>query len=166
MSTSKVAVRGAVRDRNRQAPCPDRQRNPDGARRSPLRRLAPGLHPYNQDSQGYWRRHTDRLSVPDRKGLYTRLPCLVAAVCFFSSLNSEPMASLKDKSQRGPWFVKIGGEMLPCVWLRWRDGHRVGRVPMVKADHCPSERPLAHRPHACLCRTSEEASQRSEPLRP
>ena len=57
--------------------------------------------------------------MPDRNSLYARLPCLVAAVCFFSSLKSEPMASLKDKSQRGPWFVKIGGEMLPCAHERW-----------------------------------------------
>ena len=35
------------------------------------------------------------------------------------------MATLKDKSQRGSWFVEIAGEWLPCVHERWfssRDG--------------------------------------------
>ncbi len=29
------------------------------------------------------------------------------------------MASLKDKSQRGSWFVDLNGEVLPCVHERW-----------------------------------------------
>ncbi len=58
------------------------------------------------------------MSVPDRN-TYKPLAVPRGGSLLLQLFESELMASLKDKSQRGPWFVKIGSEMLPCAHERW-----------------------------------------------
>ena len=59
------------------------------------------------------------MSVPDRRASIPLAVPRSGSLLLLLTVKSEPMASLKDKTQRGPWFVRIGGEMLPCAHERW-----------------------------------------------